>query len=199
MSAVGRRAKAEAKPIVSGPAKRWVSQALRRMASTSAILMIQDFPNDEGFRVAPGLVVVAAEGDEAIENDVARFHLDKVEFCPLHECTHLVKAADQEIAGAGRLRLAEQLIYVDVADRTGVWRAIKVEVPYLSARRQIGAQRRFEFAQASEMVGALIGHLAGSIDILDFGDRDDGRLALRPALPNRIGNEHSDGDQSEPR
>ena len=123
------------------------------------------------FGVAPGLVVVAAEGDEAIEDDVSRFHVDNVEFRPLHQRAHLVKAADQEIAGAGRLRLAEQLIRVDVANRTGVRRAIECDVSHLSARRQIGAQRRFEFAQASEMIGALIDDLARGVDILDFGDR----------------------------
>ena len=62
-------------------------------------------PHDPGFRrtmkdfrVAPGLVVVAAEGDETIEHDFPRLHVDDVEFRPLHQRAHLVKAADQEIA-----------------------------------------------------------------------------------------------------
>src|ERR1700722_5904180 len=97
--------------------------------------MIQDFAHDERFRVAPGLVVVAAEGEETIEHDIAGLDLNKVEFCPLHQRADLVKAADQEIAGAGRLRLVEQLIRFDVANRTGVWRAIKSDVPPLSVRR----------------------------------------------------------------
>jgi hypothetical protein len=97
--------------------------------------MIQNFPDDEGFRVAPGRIVVTAESDETIENDLAGFHIDNVEFCPLHERAELVKAADQEIGGAGRLRLVEQPIRVDVANRTGVRRAIKGDVSHLSARR----------------------------------------------------------------
>jgi hypothetical protein len=110
-----------------------------------------------------------------------------------------VKAADQEIFGAGRLRLVEQLIGDDIANRTGVWRTIESDVPYLSARRQIGAQCGFEFAQASEMIGALIEHFAGRVDILDFGDRDDGRLALRLTLPNGAGVDNGGGNQSEAR
>src|SRR5882724_2547429 len=152
--------------------------------------MIQDLADDEGFRVAPGLVVVAAEGDETIEDDIARFDIDKINLCPLNERAHLVKAADQEIFGAGRLRLGEQLIRFDIADRTGVGRAIERDVSYLSARHEIGAQRSFEFAQAPEMLGALIDDLARGIDILDFGDRENGYLALRPALPHRTGAEN---------
>jgi hypothetical protein len=106
------------------------------MRSASPFLMIQDFPDDEGFRVQPGLVVVAAEGDETIEHDIPRLRLDKVDFCPLHERAHLVKAADQQIFGAGRLRLAEQLIRGDVANRTGIWWTIEDDVSYLSARRR---------------------------------------------------------------
>jgi hypothetical protein len=78
--------------------------------------MIQNFTKDEGFCVAPGLVVVAAEGNEAIENDAPRFHVDDIEFCPLYERAELVKAANQKIGGTDRLRLAEQLIRIDVAD-----------------------------------------------------------------------------------
>ena len=101
--------------------------------------MIEDFPDDEGFRVGPGLVVVAPEGDKTVENDVAGFHIDDVNFRPLHQRADLVKAADQEIAGAGRLRLVKQLICIDVANRTGVWRTLEGGVSHLSARRQIGA------------------------------------------------------------
>src|ERR1700722_6236347 len=100
----------------------------------SRLLVIENLPDDEGFRVAPGLVVVAAEGDETIEDDIPRLYIDDVEFCPLHERAQLVKAADQEIGGASRLRLAEQLICIDIADRTGVWRAIERDVLYLAAR-----------------------------------------------------------------
>ena len=73
-------------------------------------LVVEDFPDNEGFRVAPGLVVVAAESDETIEDDIAGLHIDNVEFCPLHERAELMKAADQEISGAGGLRLVEQLV-----------------------------------------------------------------------------------------
>jgi hypothetical protein len=90
--------------------------------------MIQDLPDDEGFGVAPGLIIVASEGNETIENDVSRFHIDNVEFCPLHERAELVKTADQQIGSVGRLRLAEQLIGIDVANRTGVWRTIEGDV-----------------------------------------------------------------------
>src|SRR5580704_4131343 len=108
-----------------------------RGARTSALrlLMIQDFADDEGFRVAPRHVVVAAEGDEPIENDIPRFHIDNVEFGPLHECAELMKAADQEIAGAGGLRLAKQLIRVDVAGRAGIWRTLEGDISYLPAGR----------------------------------------------------------------
>ena len=54
--------------------------------------MIQDLPDDEGFGVAPCLVIVAAEGDEPIENDIAGFHINNIEFCPLHERAKLVNA-----------------------------------------------------------------------------------------------------------
>ncbi len=47
------------------------------------------------------------------------------------------------------------------------------------------------------MVGALIDDLARGVDIVDFGDRQHRRLALRPALPNRTGAENGGGDQSE--
>ncbi len=97
----------------------------RGAGSSSAFLVIQDFPDNEGFRMAPGLIVVAAEGDEAIEYDIAGFHLNNVEFRPLHQRAELVKAADQEIGGVGRLRLVEQLIRIDVANRTGIWRTIE--------------------------------------------------------------------------
>ena len=133
--------------------------------------MIEDFPDDERFRVAPGLVVVAAERDETIEDDIAGPHIDNVEFRPLHQRAEFMKAADQEISGAGGLRLVEQLAWIDVANRTGIWRTIKGGVFDFSACRQIGAQRGLEFAQAPEMIGALIDDLARSIDILDFGDR----------------------------
>src|SRR5579863_907442 len=63
--------------------------AARRMQFASAFLMIQDLPDDEGFRMAPGLVIVAAEGDETIEDDIAGLHLNNVEFCPLHERAEL--------------------------------------------------------------------------------------------------------------
>ena len=116
--------------------------------------MVQDFPDNEGFRMAPGLVVVAAEGNEAIEDDIAGLHINNVEFGPLHQRAELMKAADQVIGGAGRLRLVEQLIRIDVANRTGVRRTIKGGISHLSARRQIGAQRSLEFAQPPEMIGA---------------------------------------------
>ena len=47
------------------------------------------------------------------------------------------------------------------------------------------------------MVGALIHDLARGVDILDFGDREDGRLRLRPALRNRTGAESGGGYQGE--
>ncbi|MEO6840551.1 MAG: hypothetical protein ABI192_07270 [Bradyrhizobium sp.] len=55
------------------------------------------------------------------------------------------------------------------------------------------------------MIGALIDHLTRGIDILDFGDRHDGRLALAfpftrslgLALPNRTGAENGGGNQDE--
>ena len=47
------------------------------------------------------------------------------------------------------------------------------------------------------MIGALIDHLARGIDILDFGDCQHRRLALRPALPNRTGAENGGGKQAE--
>ena len=147
--------------------------------------------------MAPGLVVVAAEGNEAIEDDVAGLHINNVEFGPLHQRAELMKAADQEIGGAGRLRLVELLIRIDVANRTGARRAIENAVPNLSARRQIGAQRRLEFAQPPEMIGALIDHLARGIDILDFGNGQHRRLALRPAWPNRTGVQGSGDKQAE--
>ena len=180
------------RPRRNGPSSG-SQRALARSASLS--LMVQDLADNEGFRVAPGLVVVAAKSDETIENDIPGFHIDNVEFCPLHKRAELVKAADQEIAGAGRLRLVEQLTWIDVANRTGVWWTVKGDVSNLSARYQIGEQRGFEFAQASEMVGALIDDLARGVAILDFGDRQHGRLALRPALPNRIGAENNGGKQ----
>ena len=74
----------------------------------------------------------------------------------------------------------------------------RIDASHLSARRQIGAQRRFEFAQASEMVGALIDDLARGIDILDFRDREDGHLALRPALPDRTGIEEAAATKARP-
>jgi hypothetical protein len=118
----------------------------------------------------------------------------------LAHCTsvlRLVKAADQEIGGAGRLRLSEQLIELDVANRTGARRTIEGGVSDLSARRQIGAQRGLEFAQTPEMIGALIDDLARSIDVLDFRDGKHRRLALRPALPSRTGAEEDRGKQAE--
>src|SRR6185437_8092427 len=115
-----------------------------RPLSTSLLLMIQDLLDDEGFRVAPGLVVVAAEGDETVENHVAGFDVDDVEFRPLHQRADLVKACDQEIAGAGRFGLVEQSFYLDVANRTGVRRTVEGSVSHLAARRQIGTQRGFE-------------------------------------------------------
>src|ERR1019366_7667287 len=124
--------------------------AARRKRSVSLFFVIEDFPDDEGFRMAPDLVVVAAEGDETIEDDIAGFHLNDVDFCPLHQRADLMKAANQEISGAGRLRLVEQLICTNVANRTGIWRTIKGAVSHLAARRQIGTQRGFEFAQAPE-------------------------------------------------
>src|ERR1700732_4875589 len=72
------------------------SAGVRRRFRPSGFLMIQDFADDEGFRVAPGLVVVAAESDKTIEHDVARFHIDDIELGPMHERAHLVKAADQQ-------------------------------------------------------------------------------------------------------
>ena len=161
----------------------------------SPLLVIQDLPDDERFRVAPGLVVVAAEGNETIENDIPRLYIDNVEFCPLHQRAELVEAADQQIAGAGRLSLVEQLTGFDIANRTGVRRTIQGDVLHFSARRQIGAQRGFEFAQAPEVVDALIDDLAGGVDILDFGDRNDGRFALRESWPARTDATRHGGNQ----
>jgi hypothetical protein len=45
------------------------------------------------------------------------------------------------------------------------------------------------------MVGALIDDLARGVGILDFGDRQHRRLALRMALPNRVGIESGGGNQ----
>jgi hypothetical protein len=149
--------------------------------------VIQDFPDDEGFGVAPGLVVVAAEGHQFIEDNIAGFHVDDVELCPLYERAHLVEARDQQIAGACRLRLVKQLSGFDVADRTGAWRTIEDGASNFSARHQIGAQRSFEFAQAPDMVGALVDDFARGVDILDFRDCEDGRLGLRPTLRDRTG------------
>src|SRR6202021_1500589 len=115
--------------------------------------MGQNFPGDEGFRVTPGDVIVAAEGDETVEYDIVRFHIDNVEFGPLHESAELMKTADQEIAGAGGLRLAKQLIRVDVAGRAGIWRTLEGDISYLSAGRQIGTHRSFELAQPPKVVG----------------------------------------------
>src|SRR5205807_8608574 len=50
--------------------------ATRIIKAVSLSLMIQDLADDEGFRVAPGLVVVAAKRDETIENDVPRLYVD---------------------------------------------------------------------------------------------------------------------------
>ena len=61
--------------------------AARRMSC----LAIHDFADDEGFRAPPGLVVVAAEGDETIEHHGSRLDVDDVEFRPLHQRAHLVK------------------------------------------------------------------------------------------------------------
>ena len=168
-----------------------------RTAAVSLFLMIQDFPDDEGFRMAPGLVVVASKGHQAIERDIAGLHIDNVEFRPLHQRADLVEAADQEIAGARRLRLFEQSIDLDVADRTGAWRTIEGGIPDLAARRQIATQRGLEFAQTPEMIGALIDHLTRGVDVLNFGDGQHRRLALRPAWPNRADAEGDGGKQAE--
>jgi hypothetical protein len=44
------------------------------------------------------------------------------------------------------------------------------------------------------VVGGLIDYLARRVDILDFGDRENGRIVLRLTLPNRTAVENSGGD-----
>ena len=127
----------------------------------------------------------------AIEHDLPRFHVDDVEFRLLHQRAHLVKAANQQMGGAGLLRLAEQLTVIDVAHRTGVGRTLERCVRHPSARRQIAAQRGFELTQAPAMVGALIDHLTRGVDIVDFGDREHGSRSLRVAWPDWTGAENA--------
>jgi hypothetical protein len=93
--------------------------------------------------------------------------------------------------------LAGQLRGIDVADRTGVWRTVKDDAAHPSARHEIGTQRSFEFAQAPHMVGALIYNLARRVDVLDFGDREHKRVALRMALPEGPGADNDGGGQGE--
>ena len=49
------------------------------------------------------------------------------------------------------------------------------------------------------MVGALVDHLARGVDIVYFGDRENGRRSLRPSLPDSTGAKNCDSDQSESR
>jgi len=104
-----------------------------------------------------------------------------------------VKAANQQMGGAGLQRLVQQLTVMDVAHRAGVWRTFKRCIRHLSARCQIAAQRGFEFTQPPAMVGALIDHLTGGVDIVDFGDGEHERRRLRPTLPDRTGADNSGG------
>jgi hypothetical protein len=108
-----------------------------------------------------------------------------------------VKAADQQMGGAGLLGLAQQLTVLDVAHRAGVWRTFQRCIRYFSARCQIAAQRGFEFTQPPAVVGALVDRLTRGVDIVDFGNRKHERAALRIALPNRTGADDSRGGQSE--
>src|SRR3954466_3335610 len=50
-----------------------------------------DIADDKGLSAAPGLVIVAAEADEAFEHQLARLEVDHFEFHPLHQRAHLVK------------------------------------------------------------------------------------------------------------
>src|SRR5215203_5924852 len=101
------------------------------------------------------------------------------------------------MGGAGLPRLAQQLAVMDVAYRAGVWRTFKCCIRYLSARRQIAAQRGFEFTQPPAMVGALIDYLTRGVDIVDFSDGEHERRRLRPTLPDRTGADNSGFGQSE--
>src|SRR3954447_19212377 len=89
-------------------------------ARRSPFAVIEDLPGKEGFRPAPGRIVVAAEADIAIEHDFPRLHVDDVEFRLLYQRAHLVKAADQQMGGTGLLRFAQQLTVMDVAHRASV-------------------------------------------------------------------------------
>src|SRR3954471_9244901 len=101
------------------------------------------------------------------------------------------------MGGARLLRLAQQLAVSEVAYRAGVWRTFKRCIRDLSASNQIAAQRGFEFTQPPAMVGALIDHLTRGVDIVDFGDREHERAALRITLPNRTGADGGRSGQSE--
>src|SRR6266849_3113754 len=56
----------------------------------------RDLADDKNFGAAPGLVGVAAKGEQPVEQDALGLWVDRLDLRPLHQRAHLVNAADQQ-------------------------------------------------------------------------------------------------------
>src|SRR6266851_4806088 len=56
----------------------------------------RDLADDKNFGAAPGVIGVAAKGEQPVEQDALRLWVDRLDLRPLHQRAHLVDAADQQ-------------------------------------------------------------------------------------------------------
>ena len=126
----------------------------------------------------PGFVIVAAEGDVPVEDQLVGLEVDDLGLAELDERAHLLDAAIEQQPRAGLRAAFDQLGRIGRArPSTAVWRALQHHDPIGAALVQLVAhQLRQDRASRAACAALLVHTLAGRVGIVEVGNRQRDRL-----------------------
>ena len=124
----------------------------------------------------PGLVIVAAKREEAIDDERVRPNIDQPHCRPLHQCAFLMDASEKQQRCTGAARLAEKL--GGLRSRAVLRLAGERNDTIFVATRKIPAERSHKRLHQGFVLGGLVLHLARGVGIEEI-DNGDGRLLAR--------------------
>ncbi len=135
-----------------------------------------DLVRDEGFGPAPGVIGVAAKGEELDEHHPPGAGVDGLDLRVLHQRAHLVDAANQQDVRAGFAGCSHKIADRHAGKRARTGGASRRDDPEAAALREIALEGAHEGFQPRFMLPALIALLARGVDIVEVDHRDPGDL-----------------------
>src|SRR5216683_93394 len=120
----------------------------------------RDLVDDKNFGAAPGVIGVAAKGEQPVEQDALGLWVDRLDLRPLHQRAHLVDAADQQDVRASFAGRSHEAADRRARQRAGSGSAYGRYQPEAVALREIVLEGAHEDGEPRFMLPALIARLA---------------------------------------